>query len=235
MVATEGLVDGLGRGWVALTDTSTDGVIAYVSVPDRRVYVDAMWRDRAHFLLGAYTSVSTGHWRLPLPGDDARAPIAPGDADREFDAVDLRELPDGHAPAPGDMRVRRGAVVSADLSVRCRRISGALPVENASKEAAETARAGGAAGTTADGGQSGVWISGGPWTVPGVRAAPAGEEGGREGEGGREVDGRGGREVFERIGEAHRHVRNDCADSGAPVEVFGWRHEPVRGGTGRVR
>ena len=117
----------LGGDGVALLGPSDDAVIAYVSRGERRVYVDAEWTDRAHFLLGAYISVSTGLWRLPLPGDDARAPITPDDEAREFEAMDMDLLDPTRIPRPGDMRVRLGRPGSLDAVLECVPLGGESP------------------------------------------------------------------------------------------------------------
>lgn len=129
------------------------GLVAYVSRAERRVYLDRDWRGRVHFLLGAYTSVSTGLWRIPLPGDDPLRPIAPGDESREFEVTGLDAMPPGLEPVPGDMRVRVGAPESV-------RLEGSCPGE-------------GAGGTSEAPG-----LLGGPWTVARLDGPPG--AGGRE-------------------------------------------------------
>lgn len=98
--------------------------LAYVSMRHRRVFVDRGARDRAHLMLGAHISVSTGHWRIHLPGDDLRQPITPGDASREFEEYRMAEWDPGLQAAEGDIRILRGgrAPVSVDLS--CVRVRG---------------------------------------------------------------------------------------------------------------
>ena len=65
--------------------------VAYVSMAHRQVFVDPEFRDRASWLLRAHISVSTWHWRIPLPGDPDGVPIAPGDEEREFEELSIRE------------------------------------------------------------------------------------------------------------------------------------------------
>lgn len=110
----------LGNGAVGLHVGGGGPAVAYVSRRDRRVYLDPAWRARAHFLLGAYTSVSTGLWRIPLPGDDPRAPIVPGDELREFEATDLAAWDPEREAVPGDIRVRAGAARDVTVELPCR-------------------------------------------------------------------------------------------------------------------
>lgn len=180
---------------------ATEGLpVAYVSTARRIVWVDRAWRDRAHFVLGAYTSVSTGLWRIPLPGDDPRAPIAPGDEAREFEARDMEagDLPP--VASPGDMRVRAGRVVERRLDAACLAVPG------------------------------GGWLTGGPWTVPGVEDDHGAGAGGANRPGIRSA----GREMFVRLGAGTTHAAPGCSGSGVTVDVFGWRAEPMGAGGGDV-
>lgn len=130
------------------------GLVAYVSRAERRVYLDRDWRGRVHFLLGAYTSVSTGLWRIPLPGDAPLRPIAPGDESREFEVTDLDAMPPELEPVPGDMRVRLGAPETVRLEASC------------------------PAGEGAGGTPEAPGLLGGPWTLARLDGPPG--TGGRE-------------------------------------------------------
>lgn len=125
---------------VRIAAPSAELPVAYVSMALRQVFVDRDFRDRASFLLDAHISVSTWHWRIPLPGDSVGVPIPPGDAMREFEELDIGEWDPEMQPAMDDIRIRRGrsAVRSVDFS--CIPLAG---VE----------------------GPSEVWYSGGPWDV----------------------------------------------------------------------
>lgn len=115
------------RAWsddaVHLTAPLPEPPVAYLSMRERRVYVDRSRRDRAERLLGAYVSITTGFWRIPLLGDDPRVPITPGDEAREFEEVDLALLDPEAPPALGDVRAFAGAPASLEVSLGC------LPLE----------------------------------------------------------------------------------------------------------
>ncbi|MDH3271009.1 MAG: hypothetical protein OEN56_06730 [Gemmatimonadota bacterium] len=98
--------------------------VAYVSMADRRVFVDAGYRDRASWLLDAHISVSTGLWRIPLPGDAPREPITPGDEEREFEELPIGAWDPSHRPSDGDIRIVRGVPVSLSLGLECIPVQG---------------------------------------------------------------------------------------------------------------
>jgi hypothetical protein len=110
---------------------------AYVSRAQGRVYVDRELRDRAALALAAHISVSTGVWRIPLPGDPVRTPIQPGDAAREFDERPLRAWDPRSEPAEGDTRLRLGRIQVVRVTLECEAVSG-----------------------------TDAWCRGGPWDVP---------------------------------------------------------------------
>ena len=70
---------------VRILNTTSALPLAYVSLGLRRVYVENMVRDQVIGLLNAHVSVSTGLWRIPLPGDRPEQPLVPGDTSREFE------------------------------------------------------------------------------------------------------------------------------------------------------
>lgn len=110
--------------------------MAYVSMALRQVFVDHAFRDRSNWILDAHISVSTGLWRIPLPGDPVGMPIPPGDTLREFEELDIAEWDSAMAPAGGDFRIRRGSIASSTVDFDC------VPVE-----------------------QTGEWISAGPFDL----------------------------------------------------------------------
>jgi hypothetical protein len=110
--------------------------VAYVSRGRMEVYVDLEFRDRLAFVLSAHISVSTGRWRIPLPGDSPTIPVQPGDARREFEELDMRVWDASLEPSEGDMRVLRGSRRPVTLSATCEPLSG-----------------------------GGAFLSGGPWEV----------------------------------------------------------------------
>lgn len=111
--------------------------MAYVSMGRREVYVDYRFRDRSNWVLDAHISVSTGLWRIPLPGDPEGQPITPGDLVREFEELDIAEWDPTMEPTLGDFRIRRGRPAPTRVHFAC------LPV-----------------------GATDVWCSAGPWDVP---------------------------------------------------------------------
>jgi len=110
--------------------------VAYVSRGRMEIYVDLEFRDRLQYVLSAHISVSTGHWRVPLPGDSPTIPVQPGDSRREFEEIDMRVWDATIEPTEGDMRVLRGTARAVTLSATCEPLSG-----------------------------GGAFLSGGPWEV----------------------------------------------------------------------
>jgi hypothetical protein len=98
--------------------------MAYVSMDRRRIYVDYDFRDRVYWALQAHISVSTGVWRIPLPGDSERIPITPGDQLREFEEFALRDWDPTMRPAEGDMRIRAGQAVETSVQFGCVPLTG---------------------------------------------------------------------------------------------------------------
>ena len=92
--------------------------MAYVSMGLRQVFVDHPFRDRSNWTLDAHISVSTGVWRIPLPGDPAGVPIPPGDTLREFEELNILAWDPSMEPTDGDFRILRGrpAVVRIDFT-----------------------------------------------------------------------------------------------------------------------
>ena len=110
--------------------------LAYVSTARREVFVDRESRGLSKWLLDAHISVSTGVWRIPLPGDPPSVPITPGDTIREFEELDIVAWDSAMEPAEGDFRIRRGAPRAVRYDFTC------VP-------------------SSVDG----AWHSGGPWDV----------------------------------------------------------------------
>lgn len=110
--------------------------MAYVSMDRLQVFVDYDYRDRAHFLLDAHISVSTGLWRIRLPGDPEDRFVVPGDTPREFEEIDIAEWDPTMTPADGDFRVVRGTPEPVRIDFRCVAMAG-----------------------------TGDWLTGGPWEV----------------------------------------------------------------------
>jgi hypothetical protein len=105
--------------------------LAYVSQGLRLVFVDREYRDLIVGILSAHISVSTGHWRIPQPGDRPEEPLIPGVPLREFEPVGIGDLDLEMEPAEGDFRVRRGQRARTTIDFSCvpmvdssRRISG---------------------------------------------------------------------------------------------------------------
>ena len=103
--------------WIAAP--STELPVAYVSMARRHVYVDHDYRDRAAWLLDAHISVSTAHWRIPLPGDEAGVPITPGDSIREFEEFGIRQWDAGASPSMDDIRIVRGRRAARAVDFAC--------------------------------------------------------------------------------------------------------------------
>ena len=69
--------------------------------------------------LVAHISVSSGHWRIPLPGDDLGIPIDAGDALREFEERPIGEWDPTMDPKEGDVRIRRGYEENVRVAFEC--------------------------------------------------------------------------------------------------------------------
>jgi hypothetical protein len=119
---------------------------AYISRPLRKAYIDLESRLETRMVLAAHISVSTGHWRIPLPGDNLAIPVDAGDELREFEERPIGEWNPAMDPAEGDFRVQRGRRESVRIAFDC------LPM--AEREG---------------------WFSGGPWDVAQCVAGPGTE------------------------------------------------------------
>ena len=153
--APTGEATGLVPTWHAPDDVRLTGpgpvdVVAYLSRSERRVYVDRSARDWTERRLSAYVSVTSGVWRIPLPGDDPRVPITPGDAEREYEVVDLPEWDSVRPPGEGDVRLRRRERTEVTMQLAC------VPLAS-----------------------GGGWITSGPLSIP-RRDGPAGPGGREE-------------------------------------------------------
>ena len=93
--------------------------IAYVSQGLRLVFVHREYRDLLVGILSAHISVSTGHWRIPQPGDPLEEPLIPGVPLREFEPVGIGDLDLEMEPSEGDFRIRRGASNRITLDFSC--------------------------------------------------------------------------------------------------------------------
>ena len=97
----------------------SEAPIAYVSQGLRLVFVDREYRDLLVGILSAHISVSTGHWRIPQPGDPLEEPLIPGVPLREFEPVGIGDLDPEMEPAEGDFRVRRGQRAQTTIDFSC--------------------------------------------------------------------------------------------------------------------
>lgn len=110
---------------VRLAATRPVRPVAYLSRSRRRVWTERSLRDRIHRLLGAHISVSTGLWRIPLPGDDPRVPIPPGDEEREYLEMGMERWDSSVGPGSGDVRILRGTPVPVRVAFGCEPVLGA--------------------------------------------------------------------------------------------------------------
>ena len=90
----------------------------------RQAFIDRSHRDRASWLLDAHISVSTGLWRIPLPGDSRRIPISPGDERREFEEMDMGAWDPATVPEEGDIRIVLGKAGPAVVRPACLPVQG---------------------------------------------------------------------------------------------------------------
>lgn len=93
--------------------------LAYVSRRLQKVYVDLASRDEIRVLLAAHISVSSAHWRIPLPGDDLGIPIDAGDALREFEEWPIGTWDPTMDPLDGDFRIIRGQPEKVSVAFDC--------------------------------------------------------------------------------------------------------------------
>lgn len=103
--------------WMAVP--SEELPVAYVSMELLSVFIDYDFRDRAAALLKAHISVSTAHWRIPLPGDPEGQPVTPGDERREFEELSIREWDPTRAPTIDDIRIVRGSRALRRVDFSC--------------------------------------------------------------------------------------------------------------------
>ncbi len=102
----------------------SDSPIAYISQRPRRIFVDLDFRDRAVGVLAAHISVSTGHWRIPQPGDPLTEPLTPGVPEREFEELRIDEWDVDMEPGEGDVRIRLGRASDVALDFACTPMEG---------------------------------------------------------------------------------------------------------------
>ena len=93
--------------------------VAYVSRASQRVFVELDTRIEIRVMLAAHISVSTGMWRIPLPGDDLGIPIDAGDELREFEETPVGEWNSTLDPSEGDFRLRRGRSETVEVAFDC--------------------------------------------------------------------------------------------------------------------
>lgn len=186
--------------WVA---TPADELpVAYVSMEERKVFVDYDYRDRAAWLLTAHISVSTALWRIPLPGDERGVPIPPGDTAREFEELSMRAWDPAMRPAMDDVRILRGRPARRVIDFRCVPLAGGV---SPSLSAAVEAR-GVAGGTDEQVGPVESWLSAGPIAT----VVSSGTEEGTT------------REDFRTIGTGARFAARACSGRGDAVQLVSW-------------
>lgn len=172
--------------------------VAYVSMSHRQVFVDQEFRDRASWLLRAHISVSTWHWRIPLPGDGEGVPIAPGDEAREFEELSIREWDPAMAPAMDDIRIRRGRPITRRVMLDCVEVAGVRTVD------VEASQSG------ADSRPLEAWLRGGPLDVVVSDESTVDTV----------------REDFHLLGTALRFRGRTCREAGEAVQIAGWAARP---------
>ena len=93
--------------------------VAYVSRSLRRVFIELDFRIEIQLMLAAHISVSSGLWRIPLPGDDLGIPVDAGDKLREFEETPVGEWNPTLDPSDGDSRIRRGRCETVEVAFDC--------------------------------------------------------------------------------------------------------------------
>ena len=92
---------------------------AYVSRELQKVFIELDSRIQIQVMLAAHISVSSGHWRIPLPGDDLGIPVDAGDALREFEETPIGEWNSNMDPMEGDFRLRHGQRENVEVAFDC--------------------------------------------------------------------------------------------------------------------
>ena len=93
--------------------------VAYVSRALQRVFIELDSRIEIQVMLAAHISVSSGFWRIPIPGDDLGIPIDAGDELREFEETPVGEWNSTLDPTEGDFRLRRGRREAVRVAFDC--------------------------------------------------------------------------------------------------------------------
>ena len=93
--------------------------VAYVSRALRRIFIELDSRIEIRVMLAAHISVSSGLWRIPLPGDDLGIPVDAGDELREFEETPVGEWNSTLDPSEGDFRLRRGRQETVEVAFDC--------------------------------------------------------------------------------------------------------------------
>ncbi len=68
--------------------------------------------------------MSTGHWRIPQPGDPLTEPLTPGVPEREFEELRIDEWDVDMEPGEGDVRIRLGRASDVALDFACTPMEG---------------------------------------------------------------------------------------------------------------
>ena len=97
--------------------------VAYVSRGLQRVFIELDSRTEIRVLLAAHISVSSGLWRIPLPGDDLGIPVDAGDELREFEETPVGDWDPTLDPTEGDFRLQRGRRETVGVAFDCVRMA----------------------------------------------------------------------------------------------------------------
>ncbi len=111
-----------GAVWIAAP--LSEMPLAYVSRGLQRLFVGLDSRMEIRAILAAHISVSTGLWRISLPGDDLGIPVDPGDELREFEETHISEWDATLDPTDGDFRIRRGQRENVKVAFDCLPMAG---------------------------------------------------------------------------------------------------------------
>ena len=98
--------------------------LAYVSRGSMRIFIGLDSRMEIRGILAAHISVSTGLWRIPLPGDDLRIAVEAGDELREFEETHIGRWDPTLNPTEGDFRIRLGRPENVGVAFHCMPMSG---------------------------------------------------------------------------------------------------------------
>ncbi len=119
LTVVDPIIQSYGADAARIVAPISEPSIAYVSQGLQLVFIDREFRDLLVGILSAHISVSTGHWRIPQPGEPLEEPLIPGVPEHEFEEVGISDLDLEMEPSEGDFRIRRGQRQATTIDFSC--------------------------------------------------------------------------------------------------------------------